>query len=166
MIAVQKMRHLRTESMVMEDRRSCRSWTILLAQWDGETTAIFAMKESSGTRGIKTRSFSKEAMIKHLHVKEGIIGVGGSLRQRTIKKSMKTIMENDGHGVDENPNCTDNGEKWVWSGDQRCQQRKMAHDPQSWRPRWWVYSRSQESWIWFSTIFWVFRILTDLFTES
>ena len=48
MMTVQKLRHVRTGSMVKEDRERCRSWTLLSGQKIGMMTALSTMKENCG----------------------------------------------------------------------------------------------------------------------
>ena len=64
--------------MVMEDRERYRSWTLLSGQKRGTMTAIFAMKESCGTRGIISRfkrGFTKE--MRNSSPRKEKIGVDG-----------------------------------------------------------------------------------------
>ena len=106
MTTVQKMRHSRTGSMVMEDRRRCRSWTTSLDQKEGTTIATFAMKGRYGTRGIiirSTREFKEgsDGKTSTGKRKKNWCGWKPETEERKIE-FMKEIMENDGHGLDEN----------------------------------------------------------------
>ena len=89
-----------------EDWRRCRSWTLLSDPKIGKMTALSKMKESSGTRGIITRftrGFGMAEMQNNSPGKERRIGVDGHPRRWNIKSNFtKKVMENNGHGVDEN----------------------------------------------------------------
>ena len=101
-MTVQKMRLLRTGCMVMEDRGSCRCWTISLGQKGGTTTVKFAMRKAMGLVGSVprfTRGFRKVEKVTHLQKKkEKWCGWQPETVEHKIE-FMKNVMEDDAHRV-------------------------------------------------------------------